>query len=81
MRNSLLYEVRKAVKESRIAKYFVDYTGAISIQLKLNNKEQMLLTRLTEVADANFSRRSVGKQPARTMTPKAFREFLAKPTD
>ena len=80
-RNSLLYEVRKAVREGKVAKYFVDYTGAISIQPKLANKEQKLLTRLSEVADANFSRRSNGKQPARTMTPKAFREFLAKPTD
>ena len=78
MRNSLLYEVRKAVREGKVAKYFVDYTGAISIQASLNNKEQVLLTRLTEAADANFSRKSVGKQPARTMTPQDFREYLIK---
>lgn len=76
MRNSLLYEVRKAVREGKVAKYFVDYTGAISIQVSLNNKEQVLLTRLSEAADANFNRKSVGKQPPRTMTPKDFREYL-----
>ena len=77
-RNSLLYEVRKAVRENRVAKYFVDFNGAISIQLNLNSKDQTLLTRLSEVADANFSRRSIGKQPPRSMTAKTFREFLAK---
>ena len=76
-RNSLLYEVRKAVREHKVAKYFVDYTGAISIQVALDNKEQLLLTRQTEVADANFSRQSSGKQPARTWSAKAFREYLS----
>ena len=79
-RNNLLYEVRKAVREHRVAKYFVDYTGAISIQLKLESKDQVLLTRLSEVADANFSRKTIGKQQPRTMTAEAFREFLKKQT-
>ena len=78
-RNSLLYEVRKAVREHKVAKYFVDYTGAISIQVSLDNKEQQLLTRLTEVVDASFTRGTNGsKQPPRTMTPKAFREYLSR---
>ena len=81
VRNNLLYEVRKAVREHRVAKYFVDYTGAISIQLKLESKDQVLLTRLSEVADANFSRKTIGKQQPRTMTAEAFREFLNKQTD
>ena len=81
-RNSLLYEVRKAVREHKVAKYFVDYTGAISIQVSLNNKEQKLLTRLTEVVDASFTRGTNGsKQPPRTMTPQAFREYLSKLAD
>ena len=81
-RNSLLYEVRKAVRENKVAKYFVDYTGAISIQVSLNNKEQKLLTRLTEVVDASFTRGTNGsKQPSRTMTPQAFREYLSKLAD
>ena len=69
------------MREHRVAKYFVDYTGAISVQLNLDSKERTLLTRVSEVSDANFSRKSNGKQPTRTMTAKDFREFLAKQTD
>ena len=74
-RNSLLYEVRKAVREHKVAKYFVDFTGAISIQVSLDNKEQQLLTRLTEVVTRGTNG---SKQPPRTMTPKAFREYLSR---
>ena len=41
-----------------------------------------LLTRLTEVVDASFTRGTNGsKQPPRTMTPQAFREYLSKLAD
>ena len=74
-RNNLLYEVRKAVRENKLAKYFVDFTGEISIQVNLDS-EQMKLTRLSEVAEANFNRRTSGKQPARTWTAEYFRHWL-----
>ena len=75
-RNNLLYEVRKAVRENKIAKYFVDFNGDISILEKLGDEEQMKLTRMSEVAEANFTRKVNGKQPARTFTAKHFREWL-----
>ena len=75
-RNNLLYEVRKAVREGKLAKYFVDYNGEISILANLGDTEQMKLTRLSEVAEANFNRRTNGKQPARTWTAEHFRQKL-----
>ena len=75
-RNNLLYEVRKAVREGKLAKYFVDYNGEISILANLGDTEQMKLTRLSEVAEANFNRRTNGKQPARTWTAEYFRQKL-----
>ena len=75
-RNNLLYEVRKAVRENKIAKYFVDFNGDISILEKLGDEEQMKLTRMSEVAEANFTRKVNGKQPAGTFTAKHFREWL-----
>ena len=76
-RNNLLYEVRKAVREGKLAKYFVDYNGEISILANLGDTEQMKLTRLSEVAEANFNRRTSGKQPARTWTAEYFRHWLS----
>ena len=75
-RNNLLYEVRKAVRENKLAKYFVDFNGEISVLVNPGDKEQMKLTRLSEVAEANFSRRTNGKQPARTFTAESFRDWL-----
>ena len=75
-RNNLLFEVRKAVRENKLAKYFVDFTGEISVLVNLDDSEQLKLTRLSEVAEANFNRRTNGKQPARTWTAEYFRQKL-----
>ena len=75
-RNNLLYEVRKAVRENKLAKYFVDFNGEISVLANLDDSEQLKLTRLSEVAEANFNRRTNGKQPARTWTAEYFRQKL-----
>ena len=77
-RNNLLYEVRSAVRAGRLAKYFVDFTGEISILSNLDDKpkDQIKLTRLSEVADANFNRSTIGKQPARTWSAAKFRQWL-----
>ena len=79
MRSSLLYEVRTAKKENRLAKYFVDFDGTIEVQLNLEDKERVRLTRLSEV----MKPRGGGgggvfnsKQPDRTFTAEAFRQFL-----
>ena len=76
-RSNLLYEVRKAKRESRLAKYFVDYDGNIEVQLNLEDKERVRLTRQTEVSKP---RRGGGfnnsKQPERTYTIEAFWQLL-----
>ena len=76
-RNNLLYEVRKAVRENKLAKYFVDFNGEISVLVNLGDSDQLKLTRLSEVAEANFNRRTSGKQPARTWTAEYFRHKLS----
>ena len=40
-RNNLLYEVRKAVRENKLAKYFVDFNGEISVLVNLDDKDQL----------------------------------------
>ena len=76
-RNNLLYEVRKAVRESKLAKYFVDFNGEISVLANLDDSDQLKLTRLSEVAEANFNRRTDGRQPARTWTAEYFCQRLS----
>ena len=80
-RNNLLYEVRKAVRENKLAKYFVDFNGEISVLVNLNDSDQLKLTRLSEVAEANFNRRTDGKQPSRTWTAEYFRQWLSTKAD
>ena len=79
MRNNLLYEVRQAKKKNQIAKYFVDFNGAISVQIDLQSSLQVKLTRLSGVSE----QRGEGEgyrtsQPARTHTAATFREFLVR---
>ena len=81
-RNGLLYEVRKAKRENRIAKYFVDFDGNIEVQINLQDKERVRLTRQSEVVKPmgggdNVTRGYDTRQPARTFTPEAFRQLLA----
>ena len=77
MRSSLLYEVRTAKKENRLAKYFVDYDGTIEVQLNLEDKERVRLTRLSEVMKPRGGGGVFNsKQPDRTFTAEAFRQFL-----
>ena len=45
--------------------------------LRFLDNEQLKLTRLGEVAEANFNRRTSGKQPARTWTAEYFRQKLS----
>ena len=82
MRNSLLFEVRKAKKENRLAKYFVDYDGAIEVQLNLEDKARVRLTRQMEVM--RKSRDGGGfvnsKQPDKTFTAESFKQFLNSKT-
>ena len=65
------------MKYSRLAKYFVDYDGNIEVQLNLEDKERVRLTRQTEVSKP---RRGGGfnnsKQPERTYTIEAFWQLL-----
>ena len=77
-RSDLLYEVRKAKKESRLAKYFVDYDGNIEVQLNLEDKGRMRLTRQTEVMKQRGGGADIinSKQPDRTYTIEAFRQLL-----
>ena len=61
------------MRENKLAKYFVDFNGEISVLVNLGDSDQLKLTRLSEVAEANFNRRTSGKQPARTWTAEYFR--------
>ena len=77
MRNNLLYEVRKAKKESRLAKYFVDFDGNIEILLNLEDKQRVRLTRQTDVMKPRGGGGvSNSKQPDRTYSIEAFRQLL-----
>ena len=81
-RNGLLFEVRKAKRENRIAKYFVDFDGNIEVQINMRDKERVRLTRQSEVfkpmgGGDDVTRGFDTKQPARTFTPEAFRQLLA----
>ena len=76
-RSSLLYEVRKAKKENRLAKYFVDFDGTIEVQLNLEDKERVRLTRQSEVMKPRGGGGIFNsKQPDRTYTTEAFRQLL-----
>ena len=74
-RSSLLFEVRKAKKENRLAKYFVDFDGTIEVQLSLEDKERVRLTRQSEVMKPRGGIFN-SKQPDRTFTTEAFRQLL-----
>ena len=81
-RNGLLFEVRKAKRENRIAKYFVDFDGNIEVMINLRDKERVRLTRQSEVfkpmgGGDDVTRGFDTRQPARTFTPEAFRQLLA----
>ena len=77
-RANLLHEVQKAKREGRLAKYFVDYNGEISILVKPNDKDWTRLTRDSEVAYANSRQGNDDKQPARTFTAEKFRGWIKK---
>ena len=73
----LLSCVRKAKKESRLAKYFVDFDGNIEILLNLEDKQRVRLTRQTDVMKPRGGGGvSNSKQPDRTYSIEAFRQFL-----
>ena len=51
MRNNLLFKVRKAKRENRIAKYFVDFDGTVSVLVNLSDSVIVILTRLSGVME------------------------------
>ena len=79
MRNNLLYEVRKAKRENKLAKYFVDYDGSVSVLVNLRDSVNMKLTRLSGVMEerpGGGGYQSRQPQPARTFTAEAFRNLI-----
>jgi hypothetical protein len=80
MRNNLLFEVRKAKRENRIAKYFVDFDGTMSVLVNLSDSVTVRLTRLSGVMEPRVGGGAEGyksRQPARTFTAEAFRQFMS----
>ena len=80
MRNNMLFEVRKAKRENRIAKYFVDFDGSVSVLVNLSDSVTVRLTRLSGVMEPRAGGGAGGyrsNQPARTFTAEAFRQFIS----
>ena len=78
MRNNLLFEVRKAKRENRIAKYFVDFDGSMSVLVNLSDSVTVRLTRLSGVMEPRAGGGGFkSSQPARTFTAEAFRHFMS----
>ena len=80
MRNNMLFEVRKAKRENRIAKYFVDFDGSVSVLVNLSDSVTVRLTRLSGVMEPRVGGGAEGyrsRQPARTFTAEAFRHFIS----
>ena len=78
MRNNLLFEVRKAKRENRIAKYFMDFDGTVSVLVNLSDSVIVRLTRLSGVMETRAGAGGFrSSQPARTFTAEAFRHFIS----
>ena len=70
--------MRKAKKGNKIAKYYVDFDGTVSVSVKLSDS-MARLTRLSGVLQPREGGAGGGyrnTQPARTFTAKALRQFI-----
>ena len=80
MRNNMLFEVRKAKRENKIAKYFVDFDGTVSVLVNLSDSVTVRLTRLSGVMEPRVGGGAEGyrsRQPTRTFTAEAFRQLIS----
>ena len=80
MRNNMLFEVRKAKRENRIAKYFVDFDGSVSVLVNLSDAVTGRRRRRSGVMEPRGGGGAEGyrsRRPTRTFTAEAFRQLIS----